>query len=215
METADQVRHQIEQSGIIAAIRCRAPLDRMLEVGDALHATPITAVMISLGSRQPWEIVAELRQRYGASMVIGAGLLTTPAQTQAAADAGAQFVMTSSYVSEIDTACRQREVRYIPGVRTVEEARCVHARGMRVMGYFPAHFLDRAQIVQITQVHPAACMVAMGGVDARNAGNYARAGAAAVVVRGVLGGAAQWRMHAAIVEMRRLRALWMAAQLEK
>jgi 2-dehydro-3-deoxyphosphogluconate aldolase/(4S)-4-hydroxy-2-oxoglutarate aldolase len=214
MEVADQVRHQIEQSGIIAAVRCRAPLDLMLEVGDALHATPVTAVMISAGSRQPWEIVAELRHRYGASMVVGAGPLATTMQAIAAVDAGAQFIATGGYATEIDDLCRRHHLLYMPGVSSVEEASSVLAAGVRVMSLFPARSLDVALFVQIAQAGATARMVAMGGVNVRNLGEYAQAGVSAVVVRGVIGATAQWRMHDAIVEMRRLRSVW-AAQLEK
>lgn len=215
MEVADQVRHQIEQSGIIAAVRCRAPLDLMLEVGDALHATPVTAVMISAGSHQPWEIVAELRHRYGASMVVGAGLLATSAQALAATAAGAQFVMTGGYDVEIDKLCRQREVLYAPGVRNADAVRSLLLAGGCVASCVPRFGLDTAQIAQIAQTYSTLHLVAMGGVGAWNLGDYARAGVAAVVVRGTISAAAQWRMRDAIVEMRRLRALWMAAQLEK
>ena len=215
MDTTNRALHQIEQSGIIAAIRCRAPLDRMLEVGDALHATPVAAVMISPGSHQPWEIVEELRHRYGASMLVGAGLLASTTLVLAATDAGAQFIMTGGYVVEIDKLCRQREVLYAPGVRNADAVRSVLLAGGCVASCFPRFGLDTAQIAQIAQTYPTLHLVAMGGIGAWNLGGYARAGVAAVVVRGAISAAAQWRMHDAIVEMRRLRALWMAAQLEK
>jgi len=214
MEITERYLHQIEQGGVIAAIRCRAALDLMLEVGDALHATPITAVMISPGSRQPWDIVAELRHRYGASMLVGAGPLATTTQALAAVGAGAQFIATGGYATAIDDLCRRHHLLYIPGVRTVEEARSVLATGVRVMSLFPARGLDVALLVQIAQVSATARMVAMGGVNMRNLGEYAQAGVSAVVVRGVIGATAQWRMHDAIVEMRWLRSVW-AAPLEK
>ena len=101
MDTTNRALHQIEQSGIIAAIRCRAPLHRMLEVGYALHATPGTASLVCPSSHKPWEIVEELRHRYGASMLVGAGLLASATQVLAATDAGAQFIMTGGYVVEM------------------------------------------------------------------------------------------------------------------
>lgn len=205
----------IKQSEIIAAIRCRAPLDLLLDVGDALHATPITAIMISPGSRQPWVSVTELRHRYGASMLVGVGLLATTTQASAAIAAGAQFVMTGKFTVEIDNLCRRAGVLYAPGVHTVEEARRVVATGVQAVNFFPAQSLEMAQLAQLTQSRIAPCVVAMGGVTTQNLRLYARAGADAVIVRGVVSAAAHWQMHAAIVEMRRLRTLWTAAQLEE
>lgn len=99
-------------------------------------------------------------------------------------------------------------------MRTVEEARSVLATGVRVMSLFPARGLDVALFVQISKTDVTTRVVAMGGVNVRNLGEYAQAGVSAVVVRGVIGATAQWRMHDAIVEMRRLRSVW-AAPLEK
>lgn len=215
MAITDLVVQCFTQSGIIAAIRCRAPLDLMIEVGDALHATPISAVMIGAGSHRPWEIITELRHRYGASMCVGAGLLSTTSQALTAIDAGAHFVMTGQFVGEIDHLCRQRQVLYAPGVRTAEEARQALATGVRTVSFFPAHHLEMMQFAAGVQAWPAPCVVAMGGVTAQNLHQYAQAGASAVIVRGVVSAATHWRMHAAIVEMRRLRAWWAAAQLEE
>jgi len=210
METIERYLRQIEQGGVIAAIRCRVALDLMLAVGDALHATPITTVMISHGSCQPWEIVAELHHRYGASMLVGAGPLATTMQAIAAVDAGAQFITTGGYASEIDNLCRRHHLLYIPGVRTAEEARRVLATGVRAMSLFPVRSLDVALFAQIAQTDVALRVVAMGGVDVRNLGEYAHVGVSAVVVRGVIGATAQWRMHDAIVALRRLRSVWTA-----
>lgn len=148
-------------------------------------------------------------------MVVGAGLLATPHQALAAIDAGAHFVMSSQYATEIDQVCRRRGALYVPGVSTLHAARRLLEIEVRAVSFFPARRLGEADLVQISQRCAPLCVVTMGGVAAQHLHAYARAGAAAVVVRGVLSAATRWRMHAAIVEMRRLRAMWAKAQLEE
>ena len=215
MTTASTIRQAIEQVGIIAAVRCRAPVDTMLEVGDALLATPLTVVAVSPGSHQPWQTVAELRSRFGANMVVGAGVLSTPAQVEKAIAAGAQFVICSSFVSRIGALCRHHGVLYLPGVATPVAAASAERDGWRQQVLFPPG-RDGVAMLQCLQLAcPAARFLPMGGVTVENLPGYARAGAAGAVVRGVIGARAKWEMAALITQMRRVRAAWEAGLSER
>ncbi|MFO7633484.1 MAG: bifunctional 4-hydroxy-2-oxoglutarate aldolase/2-dehydro-3-deoxy-phosphogluconate aldolase, partial [Caldilinea sp.] len=188
-----------------------APLDVMVEVGDALHAAPLPALLISLGSVQPWSIVAELHHRYGRSMVIGAGPIRDDAQMMAAIDAGAQFVMSGGYDAEIGEVCRRQGVLYVPCIHDAAHVRCALDADWRMVAFFPARRLGSETLATLVRRFPSVRVIAAGGMNGENLGDYARAGAAAVLVRGVLGARTKWRMNEVIVQMRRLRAAWDAA----
>lgn len=211
MQTTEQIEEHLTRTGIVAAIRCRAPLDTMLEVGDALHAAPAPAVMISPGSRAPWSIVAELRQRYGRSMAVGAGLLRDARSAQAAIDAGAQFILSAGFDAEIDSLCYRCGVLYAPGVQNAAQVYRSLEQKRHLMCFFPAASLGSAALADLVQTFPDARLVAVGGLNDRNLADFARAGARGVVVRGVLGAAARWRMRSLIVQIRQLRATWEGA----
>lgn len=208
MLSTEEIQKQIDQIGLVAAIRCRAPLDVILEVGDALHAAPLTAVMISAGSVQPWQIVAEFRRRYGRSMAVGAGPLRTRQEVAAAIAVGAHFVMSASQDRVSSEMCRKEGVVYIPGVQEVVHLHHALDEGWRLVSYFPADRCGCQSLENLTRGSPEARILAAGGVDAANLGGFAKAGAAAVIVRGVFSVGTHWRMNEVILHMRRLRAAW-------
>jgi 2-keto-3-deoxy-6-phosphogluconate aldolase len=213
MHSTEEIQKQIGQIGLVAAIRCRAALDGMLELGDALHAAPLTAVMISAGSVEPWQIVAEMRHRYGRSMAIGAGPLHTQDAVSAALAAGAHFVMSTAHKREIGEMCRRQGALYIPLVQRSAHVYDALDAQWHTVSCFPVHRSGSQPIADLVRRFPTMRILAAGGVNAANLGDFARAGAAAVVVRGVLGVETRWRMNEIILHMRRLRAAWDAARL--
>ncbi len=210
METESSIRRAIEQTGVITAVRSHAPIDSMIEVGDALLATPLTVLAISPGSCQPWQTLTELRSRFGANMHIGAGPLSTPAQVQTAIDAGTQFVLYASPALQVGVLCRRHSVLFLPAVATPAAVAQAERNGWTLQLLFPP---GRNGTVALRRLHlacPTARLVPMGGVTLENLPAYARAGAAAAVVRGVLGGQTKWTMATLITQMRRVRAAWEA-----
>lgn len=210
MQSIDAIQVRIEQLGIVPAIRCRASVDVVIEVGDALHATPLTTVIISLGSRHAWSIVHEFRRRYGQSMTVGVGPLSTADQARAAVAAGAQFVLSGRPNAEIAEHCRRTQTLYVPCVSDANQMCQVQDAEWRMVAFFPARKLGINVLTQLARSNPAMRFIALGGVDHENISAFAGAGAAAAVVRGVLGTTTRWRMHAMILQMRRLRARWEA-----
>lgn len=198
--------------GIIAAVRSRAPIDVMLQAGDALLASPLTVVAISPGSRQPWETIAELRARFGRNLQIGAGPMSDLAAIRTAIDAGAQFVLSGPYSPVAGEFCRRRDVLYLPAAAAASQAVPASNHAWPLQLVFPAG-RDGVAAIQCRQVvNGDARLVPMGGVTTENLASYARVGAAAAVVRGVIGAHATWRMAAMITQMRRVRALWEAGR---
>lgn len=212
MQAERAIQQAIESQGIIAAVRSRAPVDVMLEVGDALLATPLTVVAISPGSRQPWDTIAELRSRFGANMQIGAGPLATPTQVQLAVEAGAQFVLSACFDLVASERCRQSSVLYLPGAATPAAVDAALSDGWPLHIFCPAGRSGMAAMQQLQQASRGARLVPMGGVTLGNLEAYARAGVSAAVVRGVLGAAAKWQMSALITQMRQLRTVWEAGR---
>lgn len=209
-----EVDAAIRHSGLLALIRCRTTIDTLLEVGDALLASPLTAVAITPGSREPWTAVVELRARYGHNMLIGAGPLCTPAQIAAAIAAGSQFVLASRFEGRALEFCRTHGVFYLPGVTGPADAIVASAAGCSLLSLFPAGRPQRlqgpARLAALRQQTPAG-LIPIGGVDLDTIGAYARAGAAAGGVRGVLPPSLRWQMARMIRQVRVLRREWVTA----
>jgi 2-keto-3-deoxy-6-phosphogluconate aldolase len=193
------------RAGLLAVVRCSAPLDVLLEVGDALLAAPLPVLAIAPGSHQPWEAVAELRGRFGKHMAVGMGMLQSSTQVEAAIAAGAQFVLASPLDPAQVDACVRAGVSYLPGVRTVvqlQEARNLGCAGVLL---FPTCRMVPTRLAELRATAPGYTIVAVGGIRPEEMAAYRRAGATAVAVRGILAAQSKWVMADMIRTVRRLR----------
>ncbi len=70
--------------------------------------------------------------------VVGAGTVRTPADAQAALDAGSRFVVSPGYTSSIGEACQRIGLPLLPGVATASEVMTASADGLQFLKFFPA-----------------------------------------------------------------------------
>lgn len=196
------VLDRIIAQGVFAVIRCRASLAILLEVGDALAATPLPVVAITPGSREPWTAISELRLRFGDNMLVGAGPLADRAQVAAALAAGAQFILSSGYRGEERLACAAAAL-YVPRITDRTELARARADGCAAVLACPAARPAMRMLVAATAGDPGLRWLALGGVTLENAGEIARGGADAVGLSGVLPDAIRLDMAAMIRQLRR------------
>ncbi|MQY23888.1 bifunctional 4-hydroxy-2-oxoglutarate aldolase/2-dehydro-3-deoxy-phosphogluconate aldolase [Nocardia macrotermitis] len=71
-------------------------------------------------------------------MVVGAGTLITALQIEAAAAAGAQFLVSPGATPQLLDALADTGLPYLPGVATISEVLTVLDRGVTEMKFFPA-----------------------------------------------------------------------------
>ncbi|WP_067682796.1 bifunctional 4-hydroxy-2-oxoglutarate aldolase/2-dehydro-3-deoxy-phosphogluconate aldolase [Nocardia miyunensis] len=71
-------------------------------------------------------------------MVVGAGTLVTPLQVEAAASAGAGFLVSPGTTPGLLDALADTGLPYLPGVATISEILTVLDRGITEMKFFPA-----------------------------------------------------------------------------
>jgi 2-dehydro-3-deoxyphosphogluconate aldolase/(4S)-4-hydroxy-2-oxoglutarate aldolase len=70
--------------------------------------------------------------------IVGAGTVRSPADAQAALDAGCRFAVSPGYTSEVGLACRRIGLPLLPGVATASELMNANADGYRFLKFFPA-----------------------------------------------------------------------------
>ena len=71
-------------------------------------------------------------------MLVGAGTVLTKEQVDAAAAAGAKFIVSPGFDPEIVDYCLAREIPVLPGCATPSEVAQAVKRGMEVVKFFPA-----------------------------------------------------------------------------
>ncbi len=175
----------IEQFGIVAVIRLKDPA-RVRGVVDALAAGGVRALEVTMTVPRAVDLIRELAPTMPDGFLLGAGTVTDVATARAVIDAGAAFIVGPVFRPDVIAACHDRDVPAIPGCFSPTEILAAHEAGADLVKVFPATALGPAFIRDVRAPLPQVKLVPTGGVTIENAGEWIRAGAAAVGVGSAL-----------------------------
>ena len=181
---------------------------KVLEIGDALLASPVLAMEVTMNTPGALDLIEMLRARFGDHMLIGAGTVRTIAQFNDAVAAGAQFTLAPGFRPAVVEAAQTKEILHIPGVFTPSEIEEAWAMGCPLLKLFPADFGGPAYLKAVRAPLNDVALVPTGGVSADNAAAYAKAGAVALGVGSCLITGPDQPMSDLITRARALRAAW-------
>jgi 2-dehydro-3-deoxyphosphogluconate aldolase / (4S)-4-hydroxy-2-oxoglutarate aldolase len=175
----------IEQFGIVAVIRLKDPA-RVRGVVDALAAGGVRALEVTMTVPRAVDLIRELAPTMPDGFLLGAGTVTDAATAHAVIDAGAAFIVGPVFRPEVIAACHDRDVPAIPGCFSPTEILAAHEAGADIVKVFPATALGPTFIRDVRAPLPQVKLMPTGGVTIENAGEWIRAGAAAVGVGSAL-----------------------------
>ncbi len=123
-----------------------APVIPVIVLNDVAHAVPMARALVAGGVRMlevtlrtPQALACmEAIARDVPEAVVGAGTVRTKADAQAAANAGARFVVSPGYTSAVGQACRDLGLPLLPGVATGSEIMMAQEDGFTQLKFFPA-----------------------------------------------------------------------------
>jgi 2-dehydro-3-deoxyphosphogluconate aldolase/(4S)-4-hydroxy-2-oxoglutarate aldolase len=205
-ETADQLK----KNGIIPIVRGDFSAQKVLEIGDALLASSILAMEVTMNTPGALELIEMLRTRLGEHMLIGAGTVRTLNQFEDAVVAGAQFSLAPGFSPAVVERAQRRDILHIPGVFTPSEIEEAWAMGCPLLKLFPADFGGPAYLKAVRAPLNDVALVPTGGVSPDNAAAYARAGAAALGVGSCLITGPDQPASDLMARAQALRAAWEA-----
>ena len=165
------------ESGVVAVVRARKAVD-LRPAAHALVAGGVPYVEITLTTPGATDTIRMLTDVAGC--VVGAGTVLDVATARAVIAAGARFVVSPVFDVHVHVCCKEREVPYIPGALTPTEILAAHKAGVELIKLFPASAVGPSYIRDILAPLPAVRLIPSGGVTLDNAGDWIRAGAAAV-----------------------------------
>lgn len=161
-------------------IAALAPIIPVLVVDDAAHARPLAealvagglpALEVTLRTPAALDVIREMAKVPGG--VVGAGTLLTPADVQAAKEAGAQFGVSPGATDRLLDACEEAELPLLPGAATATEAMRLLERGYDMLKFFPAEASGGAPALKaIGAPIPQIAFCPTGGVSMKNANDY-------------------------------------------
>lgn len=106
-------------------------------------------------------------------MLIGAGTVLTKTQVEQAIGAGAKFIVSPGFDSEIVDYCLEKEIPIFPGCITPSEVAQAVKRGLKTVKFFPAEqFGGVAAIKALSAPYRELKFMPTGGINAKNLKDY-------------------------------------------
>jgi len=179
------VTARIESLGVVAVIRLSDPA-KLREVVDAIARGGVRAIEVTMTVPGAVGLIRELAPALPDGFLLGAGTVTDAATAHAVVDAGAVFVVSPVFKPDVVAACHARDVAVMPGCFSPTEILAAHESGADMVKLFPATALGPGFIKDVRGPLPQVKLMPTGGVTLTNAGDWIRAGAAAVGVGSAL-----------------------------
>jgi 2-dehydro-3-deoxyphosphogluconate aldolase/(4S)-4-hydroxy-2-oxoglutarate aldolase len=176
---------RLVSSGVIAVVRLPAAAD-LRSAAKALAAGGVDVVEVTLTTPGALEAIARLSS--DTHCLVGAGTVLDEGSARDVVTAGARFVVSPTLERGVIRTCRDLDVPCIPGALTPTELLDAWRAGERpsLVKLFPASAVGPRYLREVLAPLPFLRVVPSGGVSLENAGEWIRAGAAAVSVGSAL-----------------------------
>ena len=152
------------------------------ELTAALTDGGIRAIEFTLTNAAAVATIADIRQVVDNTVAIGAGSVISAEQVWAVADAGAQFVVSPVWKREVNSACQEAELPFVPGAFTPSEILNAWEWGASAVKVFPANHLGKRYIKDVLAPLPHLRLMPTGGVNSDNMREFLDYGAFALGV---------------------------------
>lgn len=179
MQCLDLIRHH----RLVAIVRL-GDLSTAVKLSRALLAAGVVAQEYTLTNPDALATIAkvllEVPEFTNGEATLGVGSVRTPAQAQAAVEAGAQFVVTPIFQPEVVAYCVGKSVPVMSGAMTPTEIASAWQAGAALVKVFPARSLGPKYISDVLAPMPEIELMPTGGIGLDNMREYFEAGASAV-----------------------------------
>ncbi|PYO87461.1 MAG: 2-dehydro-3-deoxyphosphogluconate aldolase [Gemmatimonadetes bacterium] len=173
-------------SGVIAVVRL-PDATNLRAATAAVVAGDVGAVEITLTTPGALEAISDLASDEGLKgCMIGAGTVLDVKAARDVIARGARFVVSPTFDRFVVRYCNDHHVPCLPGALTPTELLAASRAGAAAVKLFPASAVGPRYLQEVLAPLPFLRVVPSGGVSLENAGEWIRAGAAAVSVGGAL-----------------------------
>ena len=181
-----EVLAALREGGIVPVIRADSA-DTALRIVDALVAGGIRTLEITMTVPDAIGAIKAVADRFGSSVLLGAGTVTSRALAEGSLDAGAEFLVTPCVVPDVIAVAKERGVAVLPGAMTPTEVFTAWSSGGDIVKIFPASNVGGASYLKALKgPFPQIPLCPTGGVNLQTIGEFVKAGASVVGVGGEL-----------------------------
>ena len=170
----------LTRNRLVVVLRA-VPDGQLVDVAGVLHTAGVRLIEVAFSTggdpNADANRVARIVEAGLAGLHVGAGTVTTTSEASAAADAGAEFILSPDTRDEVILATRRLGLLSIPGAMTPSEIGHAVDAGADVVKVFPAATLGPSFLREIRGPMPQVPLCAVGGVTADNVRAFIDAGA--------------------------------------
>jgi len=171
----------MEQTGLIAIVRLDSASE-LVPVAKAIAAGGVSVIEFTMTTPGALRTIEEAAQELGGEVLIGAGTVLDAETARAAILAGAEFIVAPTLSPKVIEMCHRYDKVVVPGAYTPTEILTAWELGADFVKLFPAEIGGPAYLKAVRAPLPQVRLVAVGGVSVGTAGDFIRAGAAALGV---------------------------------
>ncbi|MCI8573895.1 MAG: bifunctional 4-hydroxy-2-oxoglutarate aldolase/2-dehydro-3-deoxy-phosphogluconate aldolase [Oscillibacter sp.] len=181
----------IEREKVIAIVR-GAGAEACRKVADALYQGGIRLMEVTFDQKDPDSFpatagaIAEIAKAYDGRMLVGAGTVTTPELVDLTAKAGGRYIISPDVNEAVIRRTRELGLVSLPGAMTPTEILTAHRAGADFVKVFPAGELGTGYLKAVRAPISHVKLLAVGGINERNAAGFLKAGAVGLGVGGNL-----------------------------
>ena len=184
-------KQRIIDTKLIAIFR-KVPEDRLVAAAEALVRGGVRVMEITFDHGREDCLGALVRQvrmlkdALGDGVSVGAGTVLTAQEVEIAAGAGAELIVSPNADANVIRRTKELGLVSCPGAMTPTEIVAAHQAGADFVKLFPAEQLGVPFIKAVRGPLGHIPLLAVGGADEKNAGEFIRAGACGIGVGGKL-----------------------------
>ena len=181
----------VKKRKIVAIVRGLSP-EYLIRLGHAFEEGGIGLMEVTYNQSAPetWKDTAKgieaVEKEFGDRLLVGAGTVITLEQVSMTYNAGGHYLVTPTTQPEIIRAGKALGLGLYPGAFTPSEILAAYDAGADAVKVFPASCLGPGYIKAIRAPLSHMPLVAVGGVNEKNAADFIKAGCVGLGVGGNL-----------------------------
>jgi len=172
-------------SGVVAIVRANSSTE-LMDVVEAIRRGGVNVIEITMTTPNALEVIRDVSRKFRDEVLTGVGSVLDAETARAAILAGAEFIVAPTLSLETIALCNRYGKVVMPGALTPTEILTAWEAGADLVKIFPSSLGGPAYIKAVKAPLPQIQVVPVGGVGVENAGEFIKAGSAAVAVGGSL-----------------------------
>lgn len=177
---------RMKKTGIMAVVRVDT-IERGLEIAKGCYEGGVDCIEISYTNANAGEVIAAIKKEYGNKMCIGAGTVLDATTARLAIMNGAEFFVAPNFDPSVQEMANLYQIPYGPGCTSYSESLMALKSGASFIKAFPISNYYGPDLAKVFKVPcPQIPILASGGIDMDNIGEWVANGAEVLGIGGLL-----------------------------